>query len=70
MMKFNIGDEIICIDDETSSLIKGNTYTILEITEITRSKYITVKEIPNSLFWTHRFKKINQQLLPDELFEL
>lgn len=66
MIKFNIGDKVRCINVKSSNIIEGNIYTV----SIIHKKYITLKEIPKSLFWPNRFKKINQQLFPDELFEL
>lgn len=70
MSKFNIGDKVICIDDENRELINGQIYTIFNIHISNNDEYIVLKELPKKRYWFHRFKKINNQLLPDDLFEI
>lgn len=56
MVKFNVGDKVICIHSHTTNnLIKGKTYTIQKI----NSWHCKVKEL-DYIFHSFRFIKYSQ----------
>lgn len=68
-----IGDKVICVNDDcTGELTKGNEYTVYNfvISRLTFEKYVMLRETSYCEWSPSRFKVVNKQFLPDELFEL